>query len=49
MNSAASTISIIDIKTTTVVGVIPGFDGPSGMFIFDHIGYVNNYEINIGV
>lgn len=44
-NSNSSTVSIIDTKTNQVSGVIPGFDGPSGMVIDHrrHIGYVNNY------
>lgn len=44
-NSNSSTVSIIDTKTNQVIGVIYGFDGPSGMVIDHdrHIGYVNNY------
>lgn len=44
-NSNASTVSVIDIETNTVVGVINGFDGPSGLTILpgSNIAYVNNY------
>lgn len=44
-NSNSTTISIIDIKTNTVVGTIGGFDGPSGMVITpdQKRAYVNNY------
>ena len=44
-NSNSTTITIINTKTNTVIGVINGFDGPSGMVI-THDGtraYVNNY------
>lgn len=44
-NSNSTTITIIDIATNSVVGVIGGFDGPSGMVITPdgRRGYVNNY------
>lgn len=44
-NSNGTTVSIIDIATNTVTGVIDGFDGPSGMVITPDgsKGYVNNY------
>jgi YVTN family beta-propeller protein len=42
-NSASSTVSVINIKTRSVVSVINGFDGPSGMVIQGNYGYVNNY------
>lgn len=46
-NSNSTTITIIDIATNTVIGIIDGFDGPSGMVILPgcdaHIAYVNNY------
>lgn len=44
-NSNSTTISIIDLATNTVIGVIGGFDGPSGMAITPdgNLGYVNNY------
>ena len=43
-NSNSTTITIIDIKYDKVIGIIDGFDGPSGMVIKDNkIGYVNNY------
>lgn len=39
------TVTIIDLATNTVSGVITGFDGPSGMVITPDglTGYVNNY------
>lgn len=44
-NSNSTTITIIDIATNTVIGVITGFDGPSGMVITPdgNSAYVNNY------
>ena len=44
-NSNGSTITIINIATNTVSGVITGFDGPSGMVITPDgtTAYVNNY------
>jgi YVTN family beta-propeller protein len=42
-NSGSSTVSVIDLKTRAVVGVINGFDGPSGMVLQGNYGYVNNY------
>jgi YVTN family beta-propeller protein len=44
-NSNAETITIIDIPSNTVSGVITGFDGPSGMVITPDgtKAYVNNY------
>ena len=44
-NSNSTTITIIDIATNTVSGIINGFDGPSGMVIspFCNRAYVNNY------
>jgi YVTN family beta-propeller protein len=44
-NSNASTVTIIDINTNTVIGTIPGFDGPSGFVITPdgNHAYVNNY------
>ncbi len=44
-NSNSTTISIIDIASNTVVGLIDGFDGPSGLVITPNgnTGYVNNY------
>lgn len=44
-NSNSTTVTIIDIATNTVIGVISGFDGPSG-FVITPDGlhaYVNNY------
>ena len=46
-NSAGSTVSIIDISSNTVVGIISGFDGPSGMVINGNVGYVNNYGAGV--
>lgn len=50
-NSNGLTISIIDIATNTVTGVITGFDGPSGMVIAPNgnFAYVNNYGSSGGV
>src|SRR4030095_179803 len=44
-NSNSTTITIINTKTNTVIGVINGFDGPSGMVITHDAAYayVNNY------
>jgi len=44
-NSVATTITIIDIATNTVAGIINGFNGPSGMVITPDqtTAYVNNY------
>lgn len=44
-NSNSTTITIINIATNTVSGVIGGFDGPSGMVISPNgaTAYVNNY------
>lgn len=44
-NSSGATITIIDIATNTVAGIIDGFDGPSGMAITPdgNTAYVNNY------
>ncbi|MDP3889246.1 MAG: YncE family protein [bacterium] len=50
-NSNGTTITIIDIATNTVVGLIGGFDGPSGMVITPDgkTAYVNNYGSPSGV
>ncbi len=44
-NSAARTVTIIDIANNTVIGTISGFDGPSGLVITPSgsTAYVNNY------
>jgi len=44
-NSNSTTITIIDIATNTVTGIIDGFDGPSGIVITrdESRAYVNNY------
>ena len=44
-NSNTTTISIIDLSSNTVTGVITGFDGRSGMVITPDgtTAYVNNY------
>jgi YVTN family beta-propeller protein len=50
-NSNSTTVSIIDAATRQVVGIIDGFDGPSGLVI-GHDGnfaYVNNYGAPGGV
>ncbi|AYV75896.1 MAG: hypothetical protein Terrestrivirus3_165 [Terrestrivirus sp.] len=45
------TVTIIDAKTNTVIGVITGFDGPSGIVLNNDntIAYVNNYGAPGGV
>lgn len=48
-NSAGSTVTMIDVATDTVSGVISGFDGPSGMVIKGTTGYVINYGSDGGV
>lgn len=50
-NSGDSTVTIIDIATDTVIGVITGFDGPSGFVILPDgtRAYVNNYGATPGV
>lgn len=49
-NSVTTTITIIDIATNTVSGVITGLNGPSGMVITPDqtTAYVNNYGVNSG-
>lgn len=44
-NSNSTTITIIDTASNTVIGIIGGFDGPSGMVITPNgnYAYVNNY------
>lgn len=42
-NSNGSTITIIHVGSNMVVGTIGGFDGPSGMAIYNNTGYVINY------
>ncbi len=50
-NSAGSTVTIINVATNTVAGVITGFDGPSGFVInpANNTAYVNNYGATPGV
>lgn len=50
-NSNSTTITIIDIATLSVIGIISGFDGPSGMVITPdgNRAYVNNYGGPSGV
>ena len=43
------TVSIIDIKTNTVVGLITGFDGPGGIVLSESTAYVTNYGADGGV
>lgn len=43
------TLSIINLKTNTVCGTIPGFDGPGGIVINKNIAYVTNYGAAAGV
>ena len=42
-NSGGSTVTIIDICTKTVSGVISGFDGPSGVALSKTTAYIINY------
>lgn len=42
-NSVGTTITIIDVATVSVVGVITGLNGPSGMVTNVLTAYVNNY------
>ena len=39
----AGTVTIIDIASNRVVGIIPGFDGPGSIAISGNIAYVTNY------
>ena len=50
-NSNGTTVSIIDTNTNAVVGIIGGFDGPSGVVITPdgNHAYVNNYGGPSGV
>lgn len=50
-NSNSTTVSIIDIATNTEIGLIDGFDGPSGFAITPDgkTAYVNNYGGPLGV
>jgi YVTN family beta-propeller protein len=49
-NSTTNTITIIDIATQSVSGVITGLNGPSGMVITPdgNTGYVSNYGVVSG-
>lgn len=49
-NSNSTTVTIISTATNKVIGIINGFDGPSGMAITPDgtIGYVNNYGGPVG-
>jgi len=49
-NSVTTTITIIDIATNTVIGIINNLNGPSGMVITPDqtTAYVNNYGVNSG-
>src|SRR5690606_28300884 len=50
-NSNSTTISMINPVTNAVMGVMEGFDGPSGMVVnpTGTRGYVNNYGSSAGV
>jgi YVTN family beta-propeller protein len=50
-NSNSSTVSIVDTQLNSVIGTIPGFDGPSGLAIVPgtQTAYVNNYGAPGGV
>ncbi len=43
------TLSIIDLKSNTVVNTIPGFDGPGAIVLTKHYAYVTNYGAAAGV
>jgi len=50
-NSNSDSVSVINQKTNTVIAVITGFDGPSGLVILPGgaFAYVNNYGGPLGV
>lgn len=50
-NSDSTTLSIISTELNKVVGIIGGFDGPSGIVITPNgkFAYVNNYGSSLGV
>lgn len=50
-NSDSTTLSIISTKHNKVIGIIDGFDGPSGIVITPNgkFAYVNNYGSSLGV
>lgn len=50
-NSGGTTVTILDTRSNSVVGVISGFDGPSGFAIVKQLklAYVNNYGSSAGV
>jgi YVTN family beta-propeller protein len=49
-NSSSTTVTVVDTNTHQVVGVIGGFDGPSGMAVTENgrTGFVNNYGSSAG-
>lgn len=42
-NSNSTTVSIINIHTNKVIGIINGFDGPGGIVLSKKLAYVTNY------
>ena len=42
-SESLGTVSIIDIETNKVSGVIEGFDGPGGIALSEKLAYVTNY------
>ena len=48
-NTRQGIISIIDIKTNTVIGTITGFDGPGAIVICKNTAYITNYGAPGGV
>lgn len=46
---AQGTVSVIEIKTNTVTGIIPGFDGPGNIALYKDRAYVTNYGAPGGV
>lgn len=44
-NSGSTTLTIIEIKSNKVVGVIEGFDGPAGIAISGGRAYVTNFGV----
>lgn len=46
---AQGTVSIIDIHTNKVIGVITGFDGPGGIVLTKNRAYVSNYGASGGI
>jgi len=47
--NSEGTVSIIDIETNKVIGIISGFDGPGSIVLSKNRGYVSNYGASGGV